>query len=139
MSRDGMSFDEAKKQLVSFCQEMQNDISRYVYCEKFNVPAYSGAYGDQPNRWIQKSMIIGSAIAKAQKKEIDKKNARRLIKDAGELSDYLRYKRLVARYALTEPEEKIINTLVNKNIRFIGCFIKFYFYRSYNPILCVFF
>ena len=26
MSRDGMSFDEAKKQLVSFCQEMQNDI-----------------------------------------------------------------------------------------------------------------
>ena len=45
------------------------------------------------------------------KKQVDEKNARRLIKDAGELSDYLRYKRLVAKYALTEPEEKIINTL----------------------------
>ena len=26
MSRDGMSFDEAKKQLVSFCQEMEQDL-----------------------------------------------------------------------------------------------------------------
>ena len=45
------------------------------------------------------------------KKQIDDKNANRLIKSAGELSDYLRYKRLMSKYALTEPEEKIINTL----------------------------
>jgi oligoendopeptidase F len=45
------------------------------------------------------------------KKEIDEKNAVRLIKDSGELSGYLKYKRLVAKYSLTEPEERIINTL----------------------------
>jgi oligoendopeptidase F len=45
------------------------------------------------------------------KKQIDQKNATRLIKSAGEISEYLRHKRLVAKYSLTEPEEKIINTL----------------------------
>lgn len=45
------------------------------------------------------------------KKQIDQKNASRLIKSAGELSEYLRHKRLIAKYSLTEPEERIINTL----------------------------
>ncbi|MFQ5573256.1 MAG: M3 family oligoendopeptidase, partial [Nitrosopumilaceae archaeon] len=45
------------------------------------------------------------------KRVIDEKNAKRLIKESGQLSEYLRYKRLVAKYSLTEPEERIINTL----------------------------
>ena len=45
------------------------------------------------------------------KKQLDEKNAQRLIKSAGELKEFLRYKRLLARYSLTEPEERIINTL----------------------------
>ena len=45
------------------------------------------------------------------KRSIDEKNAKRLIQDAGQLSGYLRYKRLLAKYSLSEPEEKIINTL----------------------------
>jgi len=45
------------------------------------------------------------------KRGIDEKNAQRLIKNSGGLSDYLRYKRLVAKYSLTEPEERIINIL----------------------------
>ena len=45
------------------------------------------------------------------KRKIDSKNAKRLINDAGELASYLEYKRLVAKYSLTEPEERIINTL----------------------------
>lgn len=45
------------------------------------------------------------------KRKIDSKNAKRLIKDSGELAGYLEYKRLVAKYSLTEPEERIINTL----------------------------
>mgnify|MGYP001348538402 CR=1 FL=1 len=57
------------------------------------------------------------------KKQVDEKNAKRLIKDAGELSDYLRYKRLVAKYALTEPEEKIINTL---DVTGISALVKIY-------------
>ena len=78
----GKSFDIARSvsaQLPFFAcknillnQETQNDISRYIYCEKFNVPAYSGAYGDQPNRWIQKSIIIGNVINKKQKEKLEK-------------------------------------------------------------------
>ncbi|MGI0003545.1 MAG: M3 family oligoendopeptidase, partial [Nitrosopumilaceae archaeon] len=45
------------------------------------------------------------------KKKIDEKNVNRLIKDSGQLSNYLQYKRLMAKYSLSEPEEKIINTL----------------------------
>ena len=45
------------------------------------------------------------------KKQIDEKNAQRLMKSSGELYEFLRYKRLLAKYSLTEPEEKIINTL----------------------------
>ena len=57
------------------------------------------------------------------KKGIDEKNAKRLIKEAGNLADYLRYKRLVAKYALTEPEEKIINTL---DVTGISALVKVY-------------
>jgi oligoendopeptidase F len=45
------------------------------------------------------------------KKQIDQKNATRLIKSSGQLTEFLRHKRLVAKYSLTEPEERIINTL----------------------------
>jgi len=57
------------------------------------------------------------------KKQVDEKNAKRLIKDAGDFSDYLRYKRLVAKYSLTEPEEKIINTL---DVTGISALVKIY-------------
>ena len=57
------------------------------------------------------------------KKQVDEKNAKRLIQNAGDLSDYLRYKRLVAKYALTEPEEKIINTL---EVTGISALVKIY-------------
>jgi oligoendopeptidase F len=45
------------------------------------------------------------------KRQVDEKNASRLMQDAGNLKEYLRHKRLLAKYSLTEPEEKIINTL----------------------------
>ena len=45
------------------------------------------------------------------KTQVDDKNAKRLMKDAGEITEYLSHKRLFARYALSEPEERIINTL----------------------------
>ena len=45
------------------------------------------------------------------KRGIDEKNAKRLIKESGDLSQFLKHKRLVAKYSLSEPEERIINTL----------------------------
>jgi oligoendopeptidase F len=46
------------------------------------------------------------------KKGINEENARRLTESAPfEYKEYLKHKRLLARHTLTEPEEKIINTL----------------------------
>ena len=57
------------------------------------------------------------------KTQVDDKNAKRLIKDSGELSEYLNHKRLVAKYALSEPEERIINTL---DVTGISALVKLY-------------
>ncbi|HUT06116.1 MAG TPA: M3 family oligoendopeptidase [Nitrosopumilaceae archaeon] len=57
------------------------------------------------------------------KTQIDEKNANRLIKESGELSEYLKHKRLVAKYSLSEPEEKIINTL---DVTGISALVKLY-------------
>jgi oligoendopeptidase F len=57
------------------------------------------------------------------KTQVDEKNAKRLIKDAGELSEYLEHKRLIAKYSLSEPEERIINTL---DVTGISALVKLY-------------
>jgi len=81
--------------------------------------AYSGnTQSDEATSLLTRMTKLGSDISNRVlffdlwwKKEIDEKNAKRLIKDSGELSGYLKYKRLVAKYSLSEPEERIINTL----------------------------
>lgn len=45
------------------------------------------------------------------KRVVDEKNAKRFIKNSGDFAQYLAHKRLLAKYSLTEPEERIINTL----------------------------
>jgi len=57
------------------------------------------------------------------KTQVDEKNAKRLMKDAGEFTEYLLHKRLFAKYALSEPEEKIINTL---DVTGISALVKLY-------------
>ena len=57
------------------------------------------------------------------KTQVDEKNAKRLIKEAGELSEYLAHKRLIAKYSLSEPEERIINTL---DVTGISALVKLY-------------
>lgn len=52
------------------------------------------------------------------KKGIDEATARKLIASVPSVySEYLKHKRLVAKYALSEPEEKIINTLEVTGVR----------------------
>jgi len=55
--------------------------------------------------------------------QVDEKNAKRLMKDAGEITEYLSHKRLFAKYALSEPEERIINTL---DVTGISALVKLY-------------
>ncbi|MFQ5440785.1 MAG: M3 family oligoendopeptidase [Nitrosopumilaceae archaeon] len=57
------------------------------------------------------------------KTQLDDKNAKRLIENSGELAGYLKHKRLVAKYSLTEPEEKIINTL---DVTGVSALVKLY-------------
>jgi len=57
------------------------------------------------------------------KTQIDEKNAKRLMKDTGEITEYLAHKRLFAKYALSEPEERIINTL---DVTGISALVKLY-------------
>ena len=77
----GKEFDIAesvKAQLPFFCcwnivydKYKQRDIKRYIYCEQFNVPPYSGSFDDQPATWIDKSFIIKNALAKLNKDKIE--------------------------------------------------------------------
>ena len=57
------------------------------------------------------------------KTQVDEKNAKRLMKDTGEITEYLLHKRLFAKYALSEPEERIINTL---DVTGISALVKLY-------------
>ena len=57
------------------------------------------------------------------KTQVDEKNAKRLMKDAGELTEYLSHKRLLAKYSLSESEERIINTL---DVTGISALVKLY-------------
>ncbi|HXV66055.1 MAG TPA: M3 family oligoendopeptidase [Nitrosopumilaceae archaeon] len=80
---------------------------------------YSGdTQSDEATSLLTRMTKLGSDISNRTlffdlwwKRGIDEKNANRLIKDSGELAGYLKYKRLVAKYSLSEPEERIINTL----------------------------
>jgi oligoendopeptidase F len=81
--------------------------------------AYSGnTQSDEATTLLTRMSQLGAEVSNRTlffdlwwKKGIDEKNAKRLIKDSGEISGYLKYKRLVAKYSLSEPEERIINTL----------------------------
>ena len=56
---------------VLFDRDIQKDVERYIYCEKFKVPPYKGSYGDQPQKWVNRSFAIRSGIAKKEKRELD--------------------------------------------------------------------
>ena len=53
-------------------QKFQNDILRYIYCEKFGTSPYIGGYGGTPKRWIEKSMIISNYISRKREKSLKK-------------------------------------------------------------------
>ena len=90
----------------------------------------SNTQSDEATSLMTRMSKLGSEISNKilffdlwWKTKVDEKNAQRLIKDAGELSEYLIHKRLFAKYALSEPEEKIINTL---DVTGISALVKLY-------------
>jgi len=88
-------------------------VSRYASLE------YSAdTQSDEATTLLSKMTKLGSQIENRTlffdqwwKKQLDQKNANRLIKSSGELAEFLRFKRLLAKYSLSESEEKLINIL----------------------------
>ena len=57
---------------ILFDKDIQKDVQRYLYCEKFNVPPYEGGYGSQPYLWVEKAFLIRKYLAKLESREIKK-------------------------------------------------------------------
>ena len=80
-NQKGKTFDIAtsvSKQLAFFScsniildKEFQKDIQRYVYCNETGTSAYSGSFGEQPSRWLDKYFILKQAFAQKEKAQID--------------------------------------------------------------------
>ena len=93
--------------------------------------AYSSdTQSDEATSLMTKMSKLGSEISNKilffdlwWKTQVDDKNAKRLMKDAGEIIEYLSHKRLFAKYSLSEPEERIINTL---DVTGISALVKLY-------------
>jgi len=93
--------------------------------------AYSSdTQSDEATSLMTKMSKLGSEISNKilffdlwWKTQVDEKNAKRLMKNAGEITEYLSHKRLFAKYALSEPEERIINTL---DVTGISALVKLY-------------
>ena len=90
----------------------------------------SDTQSDEATSLMTKMSKLGSEISNKilffdlwWKTQVDDKNAKRLMKNAGEITEYLSHKRLFAKYALSEPEEKIINTL---DVTGISALVKLY-------------
>ncbi|HIE46883.1 MAG TPA: M3 family oligoendopeptidase [Nitrosopumilus sp.] len=90
----------------------------------------SDTQSDEATSLMTKMSKLGSEISNKVlffdlwwKTQVDEKNAKRLMKDTGELNEYLSHKRLFAKYSLSEPEEKIINTL---DVTGISALVKLY-------------
>jgi len=122
-----ISSDEFKI-IVRKVEEISEKISRVGGYASLSYSA--NTQSDEATSLMTKMSKLGSEISNKilffdlwWKTEIDDKNAKRLIKDSGELSEYLSHKRLFAKYALSEPEEKIINTL---DVTGISALIKLY-------------
>lgn len=84
--KKGMSFDIVNsvfKQLPFFaCQNIvhdkdaQRDIEQYLYCKEYKVPAFSGTFGEQPNKWVKKSFLLRNAFAKRENNLIKKEQSK---------------------------------------------------------------
>jgi hypothetical protein len=51
--------------------DLNEDIERYTYCEKFNIPPYEGSYDNQPAKWVRRAFAIRKAFAKKEKKDMN--------------------------------------------------------------------
>ena len=52
--------------------EIQKDISKYLYCKDYGISPFGGSYGDQPKRWVGKHHTIKNALGRKEKQAMEK-------------------------------------------------------------------
>ena len=104
------------KQILAKLEDISHEMS--IVGGYASLSYASDTQSDEATSLMTRMSKLGSDISNKMiffdlwwKRAVDEKNAKRLIKDSGELTQYLKHKRLLAKYSLTEPEERIINTL----------------------------
>lgn len=121
----------SSKKFMSILKEVEDISERMSKIGGYASLSYSAdTQSDEATSLMTKMSKLGSEISNKilffdlwWKTQVDEKNAKRLMKDAGELTEYLQHKRLFAKYALSEPEERIINTL---DVTGISALVKLY-------------
>ena len=116
------------KNILQQVEEISENMSRIGGYASLSYS--SNTQSDEATSLMSRMSKLGSEISNKilffdlwWKIQVDDKNAKRLMKNAGELTEYLAHKRLFAKYALSEPEEKIINTL---DVTGISALVKLY-------------
>lgn len=108
-----------EKKFLSMLKSLEDIIERFGTVSGYASLEYSSdTQSDKVTSLLTRMRKMGSEIDNRTlffdqwwKKHLDERNARRLMENAGDLREFLNYKRKLARYSLSEPEEKIINTL----------------------------
>ncbi len=121
----------SSKQFRSILQQVEEISENMSKIGGYASLSYSSdTQSDEATSLMTKMSKLGSEISNKilffdlwWKTQVDEKNAKRLMKDAGEITEYLSHKRLFAKYALSEPEERIINTL---DVTGISALVKLY-------------
>ena len=121
----------SSKKFISILHELEGISEKMSKVGGYASLAYSAdTQSDEATSLMTKISKLGSDISNKilffdlwWKTQVDEKNAKRLIKESGELAEYLSHKRLVAKYSLSEPEERIINTL---DVTGISALVKLY-------------
>lgn len=126
-----LSPDMTAKNFVQILHQLEDISEKMSRVGGYASLAYAAnTQSDETTSLMTRMAKIGAEISNKilffdlwWKNEIDTVNAKRLMKEAGELSEYLRHKRLIAKYSLSESEEKIINTL---DVTGISALVKIY-------------
>ncbi len=121
----------SSKKFMSILKEIEEISEKMSKIGGYASLLYSSdTQSDEATSLMTKMSKLGSEISNKilffdlwWKTQVDEKNAKRLMKDTGELNEYLSHKRLFAKYSLSEPEERIINTL---DVTGISALVKLY-------------
>ncbi len=118
-NKSRLSPQVSERHFLGMLQSLEDIIERFSTVSGYASLEYSSdTQSDKITSLLTRMRKMGSEIDNRTlffdqwwKKHLDDRNAARLMRVSGDLQEFLRHKRKLARYSLSEPEEKIINTL----------------------------